>query len=190
MLTVGVSVAIFSGLLALIFKKIKFTKYFSLFLNAIALGFCIRTWYIFRLYDNSILLMLLISLASLIYLWFFYVLLFIPFFDKHCDLFMLFFIIASFIGYILLIIFTKTTWLSTFGFYMIVEIAFIIGLCMQTKSLDELMSTMLICSFSVFIVAVIIAILMLGGDGFDLDFDFGFSGSGKTTSPKKQKIEA
>lgn len=187
-LLIGVLIALFSGVLALTFKKIKITKYISLFLNAIALGFCIRAWYIYRSYDNTLLLMIAVSLLSLCYLWMFYLFLYLPFIEKYINVFFILYVILSLIGYVLLIIFTKTTWLSTFGYYMIVEISFIIGLCMTTDSIDELVKIMLLCSFSVFIVALIIAILMLGGDGIDFDFDLGIGG-GNRSSPKKKKVK-
>ena len=49
---------------------------------------------------------------------------------------------------------------------------------------------MVLSSYSVFIVAIIIALLALSGDGadFDLDFDIGSPDSSTLSSPKDKKI--
>lgn len=160
----------------------------SLLINAIALGFLIRTWYIFRNFDNDLWLMLLIALICIVYLWLFYLLLSIPLFEKFIGWFLLAFVILSLIAYAILVASTTTTFLSTLGFYMIVQIAFIVGLCLEAKNSHEILKHLLFSSYSIIIIAIIIGLAMLGGDGFDLSFD-GFGGDGGSLrSPRKKQV--
>ena len=186
---IGVLILILSGVLAIILKKHKKSNYLCLLLSSISLGFLIRAWYIFRNFDNALWVMLLVSFACSIYLWIFYLLLYVPLFEKHYNAFTITFLILSFITYILVVCLTETTFVSTFGFYMIVEIAFIIGLCMKSQTYSQLMRNMVLCSYSIFIVAIIIIILMLSGDGadFDFSFDLGNDSTG-LKSPKDKKV--
>lgn len=186
-LVVGVVVLILSGVLAIFAKQKNLLNIICFVLSAIALGFLIRAWYIFRGFDNSFLTILLVSLACIVYLWIFYLLTFIPFFEKHFNWFFWIYFILSFIAYILVIIFTKTTFVSTFGYYMIIEMAFIFALCAESKNLTELVRSITISTYSVFIVAIIIILFMSGGDGFDADFS-GFSLNEKKT-PKNQRVD-
>jgi hypothetical protein len=139
-------------------------------LSAIALGFCIRAWYIFRNFDNSLLTIFLVSLACVIYLWIFYILAHIPLFEKYFTAFFWIYFIISFIAYFLIMAFTKTTYISTFGYYMLIEMAFIFALCAESENANELVRSLTLSSYSVYIVAVIILICMYGGgDGFSID---------------------
>ena len=190
---VGVVILFISGILAFAIKKSKVINVICMLMCSIALGFLIRGWYIFRGFDNALWVMLLVSFTCVIYLWIFYLLLYIPFFDKHYVAFTIIFIIVSLITYIIVVACSKTTYISTFGYYMIVEIAFIVGLCMKSRTYSELIRNMVLCSYSVFIVAIIIVLLMLAGDGADFDFDFDFGGGGDidtsgTNSPKNKKV--
>lgn len=188
-IVLGVLILFGSGVLAFLLKKYKFSNILCLLLSSIALGFLIRSWYIFREFDNPLWMMLLVSFSCAIYLWIFYLLLYIPFFEKHYGVFTIIFLVLSFLGYLLVIGFTETTFVSTFGFYMIVEIAFIIGLCMKSKTYSQLMRNMVLCSYSIFIVAIIIVILMLAGDGADFDFSFDIGGEPNgLSSPKDKKV--
>lgn len=184
-LGIGVFIALLGGIVYAVIREKKFSSYLGLGINAISLGFLIRAWYIFRRFDNALWLMLLVSLLCISCLWIFYILTAIPFIKRHSGWFLLIFVILSLIGYVFLIAFTTTTWVSTLGFYMIIEIAFIIGLCWATDSQSDLMTNALYCSYSIFIVAIIIAIAMLGGDGFDFSFDIGGVGGGKKPPRKK-----
>lgn len=50
-------IIIISGFISIIFRKTLFIKFFGITLNSISLGFCIRSWSLYRGYDNSLLLM-------------------------------------------------------------------------------------------------------------------------------------
>lgn len=187
----GIVITVISGVLFAIFHKQKIFTYICLLISAIGLGYLIRAWYIFRGFDNPLWMMLLVSLAVTLYLWVYYLLLYIPFFDKHCGWFTLGFVILSVVFYLIVMANTTTTYVSTFGYYMIIEIAFIIGLCLESNTIHELLKNMVICSYSVFIVALIIGILMLAGDGADFDFDFSLDGGDTSNfkSPKDKKVK-
>lgn len=172
----GIFLLIISGILALSLKKYKTINITCMLINSISLGFLIRAWYLFRGFDNPLWVMLLVSFSAAILLWIYYLLLYIPFFDRHPVLFTVIFIILSLIGYIIVMCSTTTTFVSTFGYYMIVELAFIIGLCMESKTYSGLIKNMLYCTYSILVVAIIMGLLMLAGDGADLDFDFGLDG--------------
>lgn len=155
--------------------------------NAIALGCCIRAWYLFRGFDNPLWVMYLVSLASVVELWLFYLLAKIPLFNRHGRLYFWLYLLVSLVAYILVVIFTKTTYVSTFGYYMIVEAAFIFAFCNDDEDFSELFRSMTIASFSVLIVAVIVAFMMITeGDGFDLDFGGEFVDIGGGKEKKKK----
>ena len=86
---------------------------------------------------------------------------------------------------------TSTTFMSTFGFYMIVLFAFIIAMCIESKTYSELISSMLIATYSIILVALIMGLLMLAGDGADFDLGLDGSslggGSGETENKKQRK---
>ena len=180
---------IISGIVKIIAKKNMVANIICFFVNAIALGLCLRSWYIFREFDNELWVMLLVSIASVIYLLIFYLLLYIPFFNKHFNVYIWVFLILSFIGYLLVMILTKTTFVSTFGYYMIIEIAFIFAMCRKQETFKQVFLDITVSTYSVIIVAIIMALLMSGADGLD-GFDFGGGGEGSNfTSPKNKKIK-
>ena len=186
-LLIGVCMLVVSGIISII-KLGKIADVICFTSNAVALGFCIRTWYIFREFDNSLGIMMLVSLACLAYLLVFYLLLYIPFFERHYGIYMIIFMVLTLIGYIIVIATTKTTFVSTFGFYVIIECAFIFAMSIPTNKFSDLFRNILISTYSVFIVAIIICIMMLAGEGMDFDFSGDFSGSGDgLVSPKEKK---
>jgi len=185
---IGLGICLISGIFMVILRKHSFIIYPILyFVNAFALGLCIRGWYIFRGYDNPIWMMLLISLASSLYLLVFYAFLLIRAFNQHYTAFTITFMLISIIIYALLIAFTKTTYLSTYGWYMIMEIAFIFALSIKNHNNKELFQYIVISTYSVIIVAILMLIIIAGGDGIDFSFDG--LGSGSLSSPKKKKIK-
>ena len=137
-LLVGFGILIFSGILAFVAKKLYFLNIVCFILNSIALGLCIRAWYIYRNFDNNIWIMLLVSLVSSLYILIFYLYSRIPIFDRHPVLMTLLFFVISIVAYILLVIYTKTTFLSTYGYYMIVEISFLFASFSSENSNEEL----------------------------------------------------
>ena len=154
-------------------------------INAFALGLCIRGWYIYRGFDNPLWVMLLISLISTFYLWVFYLLLFVPIFNRNYTAFTIIFMILSIIAYVLVVIFTKTTFVSTYGWYMIIEIAFIFALSIDYYDNEELFKGVVISTYSVIVVAILMLLIMLNGDGIDLSFD-GF-GVSDLSSPREKR---
>lgn len=181
-LTAGAVMMLVNALLAFSVKKNIIGNAIAMFINAVALGFCIRAWYLYRGFDNSLWLMYLVSLVCVAELYVFYLLAHIPFINRHGGLFFWIFLLASVVGYVLLVIYTKTTYVSTFGYYMIVELAFVFALCCSEGGVADLFRAVTIASFSVLIVAVIVAVIMLSGDGLSLDGG-AVGGGGKKKKP-------
>ena len=90
--------------------------------------------------------------------------------------------------YFILVCAVKTTFLSTFGYYLIIEFAFIFAMCADADAISELLFNITVSTYSVFIVAIIIAICMFAGDGFDLPIDGG-DGSLGISSPKDKTVD-
>ncbi len=93
--------------------------------------------------------------------------------------------ILSIISYVLVVIFTKTTFVSTYGWYMIIEIAFIFALGIDYYDNEELFKGIVISTYSVIVVAILMLLIMLSGDGIDLSFD-GF-GVSDLSSPREKR---
>ena len=171
----GIALILISALLALFFHEYKTMNITCLIMNSISLGFLIRAWHMYCKYDNSLIVLLLVSLGVTLLIWLYYLLLFIPFFNRHPVLLTILFIILIVTLYIIIMCNTSTSYMSTFGFYMIVVFAFIIAMCVKVSSYSELISSMLIATYSIILVAIIMGLLMLAGDG--ADFDLGLDGS-------------
>lgn len=188
LLVTGVGILVVSGILFAITHKIFVFRIICFIFNAVALGFCIRCWYVFRGFDNPLWLMLLVSLACLVYLLVFYALLYIPTIEKHFKIYIWIMLAITVIIYFILVCAVKTTFLSTFGYYLIIEFAFIFAMCADADAISELLFNITVSTYSVFIVAIIIAICMFAGDGFDLPIDGG-DGSLEISSPKDKKVD-
>ena len=189
LLIAGAAVLVVSAFVAYSVKKNIIGNGICYIVNAIALGCCIRAWYLFRGFDNPLWVMYLVSLASVVELWLFYLLAKIPLFNRHAGLYFWLYLLVSLVAYILVVIFTKTTYVSTFGYYMIVEAAFIFAFCSDDQEFSELFRSMTIASFSVLIVAIIVALMMLtDGDGLDLNFGGEFVDIGGGKERKKKNL--
>lgn len=196
MLIIGIFILIGSAILAIFGRKSSkgdkspnmFVNVICYILSSVALGFCIRAWYIFRGFNNSLLIMMLVSFLCIWYLWIYYALSKIPLFEKHPLLFMILFIALSIIIYVIVIVKTKTTFVSTFGFYMIIEIAFIFAMLADADNYSEFLRNITLSTYSVFVVAIIIALILLAAEGGDFDFDFSldfdFPSKKKKNSPE------
>lgn len=184
-LLIGFGILIISGIVSAIIKEDLYFNIVCFLFNAIALGFCLRSWYMYRGFDNALWVQILISFACVMYLLVFYFLLYIPFFDKHFKIYIWSFLVLTLIAYILIIIFSKTTFMSTFGYFVIIEIAFIFAMCKREENFTDLFRNITLSSFSVLIVAIIILLIMLECDGLD-GFDFG-TDILDITSPKNKK---
>ena len=173
-LVIGLSVLLLSAVAAIIGRKIFVLNAVCFFVSAVALGACIRAWYIFRGFDNPFWLMALVSVAAVLYLSFFFLLSRIPIFERHPAQFVAAFLLISLAGYLVLVFTTKTTYVSTFGYYMLIELAFVIAVYAESGSLRELFRAIALSTFSVFGIIVFIAVMMLaasGGGDCDCDLD-------------------
>ena len=177
------SIIIVVALILIIISRKKLFLILVFISNMIALGFLIKAWHVFKSYNLLFSELLIISLFCVIYLVLFYFLSYIPLFSNHYKLFLVIFLLASLAIYLVLIWITTTYYLSTYGYYMIVEIGFLLALSVYTSSKKELFKTITISTFIVIIVAIIIALIML-----DADLDFGFFDENfDIMSPKEQK---
>lgn len=184
---IGLVICVLSGIILFVLRKKSSIIYLIFYLiNAFALGLCIRGWYIYRGFDNPLWMMLLISLISTLYLWVFYLLLFVPIFNINYTAFTIIFMILSIIVYVLVVIFTKTTFVSTYGWYMIIEIAFIFALSIKNDDNKQLFKYVVISTYSVIVVAIFMLLIMLSGDGIDLSFD-GIGVSDLSSSREKRR---
>lgn len=165
----GAIILVVSAIMAIFVKKNIAGNVLCFIVSAVALGFCIRAWYVFRGFDNSLWVMLAVSLASVAQLWLFYGLSRITALQKHFALYFWLFLLLSVVAYVLVMAFTVTTYVSTFGYYMIVQTAFIFALCSFCEDTADTVRRVTVASYSVLIVAVIMAIVMISGDGADLD---------------------
>lgn len=190
-LVIGVIILIFSGILSANAKKNIVLNSICFLANAVALGFCIHAWYMYRCYENSIGVMLLVSLACVVYLLIFYLSLYIPFLEKHINVYIWIYLALSLVGYLIVMFNTETTYVSTFGYYMIIEIAFILAMCNHQLTAKHLFRDIVLSTYSVLIVAIIIALIMLGADSLDgldgIGGDIGPEGGG-IKSPRKQRV--
>ncbi len=181
-----------SGILAIgivlhiVLKKKNALKLIPFFVNAVSMGAYLRSWYIFRGFDNPLWMTVLIAAAASSILLLFVAFLLIAKINNHYGIYTLIFILTALAVYILLIIFTQNTWVSTLGYYGIIVVAFIIGLSIQPNSETFPYSTLVWSSYSIVVCAIIIAIIVLGGDGFD-GFDGGDAFVGGWDSPVKNK---
>jgi len=185
-LVIGFFLMLISGVCSLIgsYSKNKQFSFVPLLSNGLGLGLCIEAWYVFRGYNNSLLIMTLVSLIATAVLWVFYLFLLIPFFNNHYKFYVLFFIILGLICYIIIIISTKTTFVSTIGYYLIISTGFILALSTQTDDKLVIIKRMANSTYSVLIVGIIILVIMLDGD---LDFDIGSGIDLSLDSPRKIK---
>lgn len=198
---IGLAILAVSGIIAFLVRERVAINILCFFISSVAMGFLIRSWYINRVFNNSLWLMCLISLAAVLYLWIFFALSKIPFIHKSKAAYIVLCVLYAIISvgaYLAVMLNTKTTYISTFGFYMIIEFAFIFAMSLEVNNNRELIRNIALSSYSVFIVAIVIALLfaVMAGGG-DCDCDCGADdccdlsgcdcGSSNTKSRKKKK---
>ncbi len=164
LLLIGVGIAIVSLILAISFKIIFSMKYVCFVINAISLGFMMRSWYIYRELNNPLWVLYLVAIALVLYIILFYLLSYIPSLTKHYGWFCGTYFLVTLIVYVYLIEHIQTTYLSTFGLYLIIQIPLIIVLCIKSEGNKILFSNILKASFSIFMIALILLIIMFDGD--------------------------
>ncbi len=178
LLLIGIGALVLSGVLAFFAKRSIMLNVACSLINATALGALIRVWYMLRGFNNSLPLMLAVSLAATAYLWLFWLLAKIPVFNRHTKLFMILFVLLSLAAYITVVFTTKTTFVSTFGYYMIIVLAFIFAMCKSTDEPSELVRAVTLSTYSVFAVAFIVGLAILLDGDIDLDLDFSLDDEG------------
>ena len=167
-LIIGVGILIASSVLAYFSAEHIPLNIICFFLSSAALGFLIRSWYIFRDFDNTVGVMLLVSLACLAHLLLFCLVAELPPIKRHKAAAAVIYGIISLGVYLYVVFTTKTTFVSTFGYYMIVEIAFLWAIIASGEDRASLIRSITLSTFSVFGVAVIIALMMLSGGDCDI----------------------
>ena len=160
-----------------------------IFINAVAMGFYLRSWYINRGFNNPLWLILCVALLASVYLLLFMLPLYINAINRHYGVYLLIFTILSLAGYICLVVLTKTTWVSTLGYYGLLELGFIMTMSMDGDDREDLYTSWQVASYTVAVCALIILLIVVGGDSAG-DFLDGFSGGGSSrgiASPRKAK---
>ena len=104
----------------------------------------------------------------------------IPFVRKSKKIYVIYcvlFALASLTIYLTVMVKTETTYVSTFGYYMILALAFIFAYSLKTSDNAELIRNLAISTYSIFAVAIIVVVFaviaLLAGDGGDCSCDCG-----------------
>ena len=177
-LLIGLGVLILSGAAVLFAGERIWMNSICFTLSSIAMGLLLRAWYINRGFENSLPTMLLVSLCAVLYLWLFYAVSRIPVFRESRGAYIAFSVIFALLSggaYLVVMLTTETTFVSTFGYFMIIELAFIFAMSLEVHSGRELFHNLTLSTFSVFLVAlgVLIAVILalVCGEGGDCDCD-------------------
>lgn len=179
-LFIGIAILVASGILAFVVRESTKINILCFILSAVAMGVLIRAWYINRGFDNPFSLMALISLGAVLYLWVFFALSKIPFIHKskaaYTCLCVLYAVLSG-LFYFAVMLNTETTFVSTCGYYMIIELAFIFAMSLEVNNKEELIRNLALSTYSVFIVAIIAGVVIVAAlAGGDCDCDCGAEG--------------
>lgn len=177
-LIIGIAILAISGIIALIVRERTKVNLFCFALSAVAMGFIMRSWYILRDLDNSIFITLLISLGAVVYLWIYFALIHIPVVKESAGVTVavsVLYVVISIVIYVILVMKTETSFVSTAGFYAFMEISFIFAMSMEVNDNEELIRNLTLSTYSVFVVAAIVAVfaLMAASGSGDCDCDCG-----------------
>lgn len=160
-------------------------KITSFFVNAVSMGFFLQSWYINRGFQNSLWLMLGVAALAVAYMMVFALPLLIPAVNRHYAIYLAIFVLLSLGGYIALVVCTTTTWVSTLGYFGLLQLSFIVGSSFECSDFDDEIRALWLSSYSVVVCALIILAIVMGGDSCDASCD---CCSGDVGSPvKKQK---
>lgn len=156
------------GIIVGLFKH-KACKIVAFFVNAVSMGFYLQSWYIARGFmNNSVWLMLGVAGLAVAYTVLFALPLLIPAVSRHYGVYVTLFVLLSLGGYIALVVCTKTTWVSTLGYYGILQLSFILGSSFSCNDLEDEIRALWVSSYSIIICAAIILLVVIsGGDGCD-----------------------
>ena len=194
-LMLGVFILALSGLMALIVRESTAVNITCATLSAIAMGFVVRAWYILRGLENSIIIMALISLGAVVYLWIYFAIIRIPVIKESQGVTVAItalYVVLSVVIYLLLVFGTETNFVSTIGFYAFIELSFIFAMSLEVNDNKELIRNLTISTYSVFIVAIVVAVFALAASGGDCDCDCGgcdCDGCGGETKKPRRKTK-
>lgn len=163
--------------------KHKSAKIVSFFVNAVSMGFYLQSWYINRGFENSVWLMLGVATLAVAYMMVFALPLLIPAVNRHYGIYLIIFILLSLGGYVALLVFTKTTWVSTLGYFGLLQLSFILGSSFDCTDFDDEIRALWLSSYSIVVCAAIILAIVAGGDSCDASCD---CCGGDVTSPVKR----
>ncbi len=171
LICIAIGTLIIDGICYIVFHKNFIANILCLTICSIALGFGIRSWHVYRNFDNNLLTMTFVTLCSVLHLFLFFLLTKISLFKLHQKSFLIGYIALSLIIYILIVCFTKTTYVSTFGYYMIAQLAFAYSSVHETDEYkDIILNATRYSFFTVLVVLILILVIISEGD-FDFDFD-------------------
>ena len=166
-LIIGVTILAISGIIVIFVGERIPLNIVCAFLSSVALGFCIRAWYTLRGLENDLYVMIIVSLCAALCLWLYFLLSKIPVFERHIFGFTAIFLLLSLAVYLIAVFSTETSFLSTLGYYMLIELAFLYALLSDAENKRSLLRNFTLSTYSVFGVAVLIALIAavcLGGD--------------------------
>lgn len=174
-LIIGVAILLISALIALLVREKTEVNILCFVISSVAMGILLRAWYINRGFDNGFDVMLLVSLAAVLYIWIFFALTKLPFVKGSKRAYIalaIIYLLVSAALYILVVLTTKTTYVSTFGYYMVIELAFIFAMATESENADELIRNLTLSTYSIFGVAIAVAVfIVIAAAGGDCDCD-------------------
>ena len=175
-LIIGVVVLALSGVVALIVRESLPANIICSTVSAVAMGFVMRAWYVLRGLENSIFTMALIALGAVVYLWIYFAIIRIPVVKESEGVTIAvtaLYVILSIVIYLILVFGTETNFVSTIGYYAFIELSFIFAMSLEVNDNKELIRNLTISTYSVFIVAIVVAVFALAASGGDCDCDCG-----------------
>lgn len=139
---IGFGLIVAGGLLSAILHKCGLLNLIPLAVNSVGLGFCLRAWYIFRGFSNSLPVLLAACLIAWAFIPLFWLWSRIPVFDRHPALMSFIFIAPVTAVYCVLVFNTETTWLSTTGFCLIVAATVIFSMSLEANTPGDALKNM------------------------------------------------
>ena len=153
-------------------------------LTAAALGFGLRAWYVGRGLTVPFAALAAVSLGCSAAVLLIRLCAEIPFVTRYYGCFLGILAAAVLVGILCTLVWAPTVWLSTAGYCLIVEAAFVPAYSRrEADTLPRLFRQLSGYSAAVFFVLVLIAVFLAGGDGDFLEL-FGAGGDLRPTSPK------
>ena len=136
--------------------------------------------------------MALISVGAVVYLWMYFALIRLPVVKESEGVTVALtalYVVISLIVYFVLVFTTETNFVSTVGFYAIIELSFIFAMSLEVNNTKELIRNLTISTYSVFIVAIVVVVFALAASGGDCDCDCGGCDCGGTSGGTDKKAK-